>query len=61
MTRAKPAARVRRRVCRYCEQRSDEAIHAWFAMRDGLLRGACHRGRIRTTGWLAMTENTIER
>jgi hypothetical protein len=26
-----------------------------FAWRDGLLRGACHRSRIRATRWLAMT------
>jgi hypothetical protein len=25
--------------------------------RDGLLRGACHRARIRATRWLAMTAN----
>jgi len=25
-------------------------------LRDGLLRGACHRARIRATRWLAMTE-----
>ena len=24
-------------------------------LRDGLLRGACHRARIRATRWLAMT------
>ncbi len=34
---------------------SDEAIHSFFAQRDGLLRGACHRARIRATRWLAMT------
>src|ERR1700692_537687 len=28
---------------------SDEAIHAFFARRDGLLRGARHRARIRAT------------
>ena len=33
---------------------SDEAIHS-FARQDGLLRGACHRARIRATRWLAMT------
>jgi hypothetical protein len=53
-------------VCRHCEERrvrrsstseggSDEAIHAFFARQDGLLRGACHRARIRATRWLAMT------
>jgi len=40
---------------RHCEERSDEAIHSFFARRDGLLRGACHRARIRATRWLAMT------
>src|SRR4030081_630049 len=33
----------------------DEAIHSSFTRRDGLLRGACHRARIRATRWLAMT------
>src|SRR5712671_5921850 len=36
-------------------ERSDEAIHSFFTRRDGLLRGACHRARIRATRWLAMT------
>ncbi len=40
---------------RHCEERSDEAIHSFFARQDGLLRGACHRARIRATRWLAMT------
>ena len=35
--------------------RPDEAIHSFFARRHGLLRGACHRARIRATRWLAMT------
>src|SRR6267378_4133064 len=39
---------------RHCEERSDEAIHT-FSARDGLLRGACHRVRIRATRWLAVT------
>src|SRR5450755_2330350 len=34
---------------------SDEAIHSSYTWRDGLLRGACHRARIRATRWLAMT------
>jgi len=36
----------------------DEAIHTslWT---DGLLRGACHRARIRATRWLAMTAETL--
>jgi hypothetical protein len=42
-------------ISRHCEERSDEAIHSFFARRHGLLRGACHRARIRATRWLAMT------
>ena len=38
---------------RHCER--SEAIHSSFTRRDGLLRGACHRARIRATRWLAMT------
>jgi hypothetical protein len=53
--RAHGAARSRTRVCRHCEERSDEAIHSFFARHDGLLRGACHRARVRATRWLAMT------
>src|SRR5438552_16712355 len=35
----------------HCER--SEAIHSsFFAPRDGLLRGACHRARIRATRWL---------
>ncbi len=37
------------------EDGGDEAIHSFFTRRDGLLRGACHRARIRATRWLAMT------
>ena len=33
----------------------DEAIHSFFVLLYGLLRGACHRARIRATRWLAMT------
>jgi hypothetical protein len=40
---------------RHCEERSDEAIQLSFLLRDGLLRGANHRARIRATRWLAMT------
>src|SRR4030088_1734518 len=40
---------------RHCEGRSDQAIHSFFLRRDGLLRGAWHRARIRATRWLAMT------
>jgi hypothetical protein len=42
-------------IRRHCKERSDEAIHSFFARRDGLLRGGCHRARIRATRWLAMT------
>src|SRR5882724_2365499 len=35
-----------------------EAIHSFSTRRNGLLRGACHRARIRATRWLAMTEKT---
>src|SRR5437899_8660038 len=43
-----------RHLRRHCER--SEAIHSsFFAPRDGLLRGACHRARIRATRWLAMT------
>ena len=34
---------------------SDEAIHICLLLLHGLLRGACHRARIRATRWLAMT------
>jgi hypothetical protein len=37
-------------------EQSDKAIHSFFGDIDGLLRGACHRARIRATRWLAMTE-----
>src|ERR1700704_244672 len=52
------AAQTRRRdryILRHCEERSDEAIQ-FFCVASGLLRGACHRARIRATRWLAMTE-----
>src|SRR3979490_1417676 len=49
------APRDRGIVCRrHCEERSDETIH-FTTPRYGLLRGACHRARIRATRWLAMT------
>jgi len=58
-TRAPRAAGMRSHIlkleCRHCEEQSDEAIHSFFARRDGLLRGACHRARLRATRWLAMT------
>ena len=40
---------------RHCEERSDEAIQLSRLPLHGLLRGACHRARIRATRWLAMT------
>jgi hypothetical protein len=40
---------------RHCEERSDEAIQSFMrGAKYGLLRGACHRARIRATRWLAM-------
>ena len=38
---------------RHCER--SEAIHLTASRKNGLLRGACHRARIRATRWLAMT------
>src|SRR5260370_149987 len=52
---SQPPSQAKRRRDRHCEERSDEAIHSSFARRDGLLRVACHRARIRATRWLAMT------
>jgi hypothetical protein len=40
---------------RHCEERNRRSNPA-FLWRYGLLRGACHRARIRATRWLAMTE-----
>jgi len=40
---------------RHCER--SEAIHLAAQRKNGLLRGACHRARIRATRWLAMTKN----
>src|ERR1700753_3405520 len=51
--------------CRHClgqtrsvcaREQSDEAIQSIRLCGSGLLRGACHRARIRATRWLAMTE-----
>src|SRR3954454_6490240 len=36
-------------------------IHSFFKPRDGLLRGTCHRARIRATRWLAMTLRELQR
>jgi hypothetical protein len=41
---------------RHCEERNRRS-NPFFTRRDGLLRGACHRARIRATRWLAMTED----
>jgi len=40
---------------RGASRRSNPYFLAFFPRRDGLLRGACHRARIRATRWLAMT------
>src|SRR3954453_24250521 len=43
-------------LSRRCEERlrrSNPCLSLW---RDGWLRGACHRARIRATRWLAMTD-----
>jgi hypothetical protein len=55
--RLSPSSSLRgaQRSFRHCEERSDEAIHSFFWRGNGLLRGACHRARIRATRWLAMT------
>src|SRR6266571_1578103 len=43
---------------RHCER--SEATHPTTARKrkNGLLRGACHRARIRATRWLAMTKRS---
>jgi len=38
---------------------SDEAIQSLYEAPTGLLRGACHRARIRATRWLAMTNEHL--
>src|SRR5438132_12881321 len=40
---------------RLCEERLRRSNPCRRKRRDGLLRGACHRARIRATRWLAMT------
>jgi hypothetical protein len=37
-----------------------QSILPFFARQDGLLRGACHRPRIRATRWLVMTKRPFE-
>jgi hypothetical protein len=44
---------------RHCER--SEAIHLATQRKNGLLRGACHRARIRATRWLAMTALQLKR
>jgi hypothetical protein len=43
------------RICRHCEERSERSNPELPCPSSGLLRGACHRARIRATRWLAMT------
>src|ERR1700738_1818358 len=50
--RATASAEARRAKA---EGGSDEAIQFSISQYNGLLRGACHRARIRATRWLAMT------
>jgi hypothetical protein len=45
-----------RATLRHCER--SEAIHLATQRKNGLLRGACHRARIRATRWLAMTKES---
>ncbi|MEH2570545.1 hypothetical protein V1289_010172 [Bradyrhizobium sp. AZCC 2289] len=40
---------------RHCEEHLRRSNPCLSELRDGLLRGACHRARIRATRWLAMT------
>jgi hypothetical protein len=46
--------------CVIARSERDEAIYSSLARRDGLLRGACHRARVRATRWLAMTTGLFE-
>jgi hypothetical protein len=43
------------RANRHCEERQRRSNPFLRRRRSGLLRGACHRARIRATRWLAMT------
>src|SRR5258708_20494610 len=47
---------IRIRTVVIARSASDEAIQLLESRRYGLLRGACHRARIRATRWLAMTD-----
>jgi hypothetical protein len=42
-----------------CEERLRRSNPSRGKRRDGLLRGACHRARIRATRWLAMTRKHV--
>jgi hypothetical protein len=42
-----------------CEKRLRRSNPSRGKRRDGLLRGACHRARIRATRWLAMTRKHV--
>src|ERR1700756_3841639 len=45
---------------RHCEERQRRSNPFLRLPRDGLLRGACHRARVRATRWLAMTAPSTE-
>ena len=55
ITRADHAAGMRTCVFRHCEERKRRSNPYLRLRRHGLLRGACHRARVRATRWLAMT------
>jgi hypothetical protein len=56
----RPVFQGQQLLARHCE-RSEAILFSPHARRDGLLRGACHRERIRATSRLAMTTfNPIE-
>ena len=46
-------------VSAVAQQAKAEAIHSFLLWRDGLLRRACRRARVRTTRWLAMTKDRL--
>ena len=46
---------------RHCEERLRRSNPCFRKGIDGLLRGACHRARIRATRWLAMTKKRTKR
>ena len=52
------ASREREGVFAVIASEAKQSILA--SLRDGLLRGACHRARIRATRWLAMTVGLFE-